>query len=552
MTDYNPEKKYNPSSGKKYGIILVGVVVLAFLFRFHSLETVPHWDFDEGYNMRYAFDLLHGEVLWFAIKYTFIPHPPLFFLAYAVVVKYLGVGVYTIRLLTASYGILTTITLYFIGREMFNPKVGVLASFIYAVSPEAVYWNRLGYANNQFVLLSVLSLYFFQKHSKKPARWHLLLGCMFLGLSVVTEYLGVLTVAAVALFFYVYRRKETLHVLVLSLIPTAMVFGFMLFYRPDYFLFDLYYQYYRFFSLPKVIASLVLLFVIRRLLQSNVRKMVSKFYQPVADSLLQDSLIYTAVISLAIFITTSEGDFWNATSFLFLMGFFGLYFKPSFLIAQEKERRLLILYLSSSILSMMILGRADHMTMIVYSYVALALASMLLTIYERNLVEPPWVVKRFNLHPSRRVLFAAVFYSLLLMAGFSTYFFIMGENISMESIDKDAAVAAYLDQHTTPDDVVLTYSWMFPLIRTPRVSLLTQSLAYEGIPIAYYSGKFPKERFAFNTSYTRAKFLVGGNGTLDWVLNETNATVAVAYLEGWSKTSIGDFIIYQNPAYAVS
>jgi 4-amino-4-deoxy-L-arabinose transferase-like glycosyltransferase len=537
------------SSERKYGIILLVIVAIAILFRFNSLETIPHWDFDEGYNMRYSFDLLHGEILWFAIKYTFVPHPPLFFLAYATVIKFLGVGVYTIRLLTASYGVLTTIVLFYAGRELFSPKVGVIASFIYAVSPEVIYWNRIGYANNQFVLLSVLSLYYFQKYSKNPALRNLLLGCLFLCLSVVTEYLGVLTVAAVAFYFYLYHRSKTVPVVVLPFIPTALTFGFMLSYSPNYFLFDLYYQYHRFFSPAKIIVGMFLLLLIWWLFKSKSWKKVSKFYQPVADSLLQDSLVYVAVISLSIFITTSEDDFWNATSFLFLMGFLGLYFKPSFLIAQKRERRLLMLYILSSLMSLIMLSRADHMTIIVYPYIALGLASMLLTIYERNLTELPWVFKRFKLHPSRRFLFAAVFYSLLLMAGFSAYFFLMGEGITKESVDQDMAVASYLDQHSTQDDVVLTYSWMFPLIHTPRVSLITQSLAYEGVPIAYYSGEFPKDRFAFNTSYKKAKFLVGVNETLAWVLNETNATDAVAYLEGWSKTDIGSFVIYQNPSY---
>ena len=67
------------NENKKYMIAFIVIILLSIFLRFINLETVPTWDFDEGYNMRYSYDLLNGEILWFAIKYTFIPHPPLFF-----------------------------------------------------------------------------------------------------------------------------------------------------------------------------------------------------------------------------------------------------------------------------------------------------------------------------------------------------------------------------------------------------------------------------------------------------------------------------------------
>jgi len=528
--------------GRGHLMLLSVVVLLSILLRFYNLEAVPAWDFDEGYNMRYAFDLLNGQVLWFAIKYAFIPHPPLFFLAYAAVIKFLGVGVYTLRLLTASYGVVTTVVLYLTGREMFNRNIGLAASFIYAVTPEVVFWNRVGHANNQLMLLSALTLYFIYRYSKTLDGRMLHLGCLAAGLSVVTEYTGLFNVAAMAVFLYLYHRRQVLKAVAFSLLPLAMLFVFMLHYSPDYFLFDLSYQLNRFFSVGKIALAIVFALVAYR-----SRELAKAFYKPIAESIDQDTLVYLMVVSLVVF-QTSESSFWRATSFLFVMSFFGLCLMPSFQLSKEKERRILVLFLVFNILSLLAFDRADHMTMVVYPFASVAVAAMFYGIYRKSVAQLPWILRRFRLKLSSRTLFVLAFYPVFVSLCFSSYMFLLG-NFSMENVAEDLAVAEYVNQRAGAGDLILTYSWMFPMIREARVSLLTQSIAYEGDSIAYYSGDFPPERFAFNTSYRRAKFLVASNGTLEWVLNETGLNDTVAYLECWEETPVAGFLVYSNPEY---
>ncbi|MFH1126305.1 MAG: glycosyltransferase family 39 protein [Candidatus Altiarchaeota archaeon] len=541
MNDF--EMDTNSGSDRKYLIMLAGVLLLSMLFRFYNLDIVPKWDFDEGYNMRYSYDLLNGEILWFSIKYTFIPHPPLFFMAYALVIKFFGVGISTIRILVALCGVATTIFVYMAGKEMFGQKVGVLAAFIYAVTPEVVFWNRIGYANNLFIMLSAMALYFTYRYSKTLNEKHLYLGCLSAGLSVITEYTGLFNVAAMAIFLYIYRRGKTLKIVLLSLTPMILVFAFMLYHSPEYFIFDLKYQTQRFLSPIKIV-----LFLFAMLLALKMRKRVADFYKPITETMSQDMLIYTSLVSLGILITTSERDFWYATTYIMLMGLFGICLKPSFLIEGEKERRLVLLFFLLNLASILLLNRADHMTMVIYPHAILGIAAMLSNIYEKSVEELPWILRRFRLKPSRRVIYIATFHSIFIALCFSTYMFLSG-NISTESPDRDYAVAEYINQRTGEGDLILTYSWMFPLIKNARVSLLTQSLAYEGHPIAYYSGDFPKERFAFNTSYTRAKFIVASNGTTEWLLNQTGLNETVRYIDSWDKTYVEGFLVYSNPSY---
>lgn len=523
-------------------LALVVVILLSIILRFHNLETVPKWDFDEGYNMRYSYDLLQGKLLWFAIKYTFIPHPPLFILAYALVIKLLGVGVYTIRLLTASYGVLTTIILYYAGRELFNPKVGLIASFIYASAPEVVFWNRIGFANNQLILLSAIAFYFLARYSKTLEPIHLYLSCLFTGLSIATEYTGLSNLIALAIYLRIYHRRDTLKAVALSLLPMLLMFAFMLYHNPGYFLFDVKYQLNRFLPPEKIGIGLLAAYMLYR-----SRRLIADYYRPISYLMNQDSLIYVAVASL-FSLYVRESSFWEGLTFLFFMSIFGLCFQPSFLIPKEKERRLLLLFLLSNLLSLVALGRVDHMTMVLYPFASVAIAGMLWSVYEKSLAEPPWILRKTNPLRYRKLAVALSFYPLLIMPCLSTYLFLLG-NTSIQHLERDQLVSDYLNQHAGAGDLVLIYSWMFPQIKQATVGLLTQSMAYEGVSVAYYAGDFPKDRFEFNTSYKKARLLVGYEGILDWVYNETHSNETVTYLGNWSKTNISDFTIYQNPAY---
>lgn len=524
-------------------LVLAVVVLLSIILRFHSLEVAPGWDFDEGYNMRYSLDLLQGKILWFAIKYTFIPHPPLFFIAYAFVIKMLGVGVYTLRLLTASYGVLTTVVLYFTGRELFNPRIGLLASFIYATAPETVFWNRIGFANNQFILLSALALYYIARYSKTLETRHLYLCCLFTGLSIITEYTGLFNLAALVLFLNQYHRKDTLKAVVLSLIPVALLLAFMLYHSPEYLLFDLKYQINRFTSTGKAIVGLIAAYGLYK-----YRGLISDFYRPISNAISQDLLVYVAVGSL-FSLYVREADFWHGLTYLVFMSFFGLCFMPPFLIEKDRERRLLLLFLLSNLLSLFVLDRLDHMIMVIYPFTSIAIACMLQGAYEKSMAELPWIMKKLGIIPSRKTMLALSFYPLLVLLCSSTYLFLLG-NTTTQSLERDQAVADYVNQRAGEGDLVLAYSWMFPLIKQARVGLLTQSIAYEGIPIAYYSGDFPKDRFAFNTSYRKARLLVADDGILDWIFNQTESNETVTYLSNWSKTKVDVFTIYQNPEHA--
>jgi len=108
--------------------------------------------------MNISWNLIHGQMLWFNLKYAFIPHPPLFFFIVGALLKAFGNDLVVIRCLTAFYGVLTSLLLFCAGKEMKDERTGLLMGFLYAIYPNAVFFNRIGFANNQLSFLLVLTL----------------------------------------------------------------------------------------------------------------------------------------------------------------------------------------------------------------------------------------------------------------------------------------------------------------------------------------------------------------------------------------------------------
>jgi 4-amino-4-deoxy-L-arabinose transferase-like glycosyltransferase len=56
----------------------------------------------------------------------------------------LGINVLAIRLMPVLVGVLTLLLTYRLGRELYNPRVGVVAVLLLAVQPSFVFWSRQG------------------------------------------------------------------------------------------------------------------------------------------------------------------------------------------------------------------------------------------------------------------------------------------------------------------------------------------------------------------------------------------------------------------------
>jgi len=451
-----------------------------------------------------AYNLVHGRNQLFALKYPFVPHPPFYFMTGGLFVVLFGHNILSLRILCALLGVGTAVALYLIGRDFFDEETGFIAGLLYAVYPAAVFFNRMAFANNQVVFLSVLSLYALLKYSHLRRRRWLVASSLLAGLSFVSGFIGVASMLAVIAFIFREDRKMLpLAFLSLSFFPAIYVAS-MLYLMPDSFITDLthhggrtamgFTQEYLLFSFLVVITSFVLAYTMKFL------------FTPVSKSENGFPIVYAFFGLLVFFWLYTRFDIIvsHGLDYLTVFSSIGLLVCPLYLMRDGTAKRVFLLYLASYALTLLFFNRTDHMTMVLYPYVALGLATLMSGVFtlSRN-------------HIGRTVRTSTALIGSLILAFHPIALCLVQDIIMLSDADvlkADAAralrVAAYVNERTRPGDVVFTYSWMAPMI-SAEAATLDQALTYDGYGILFfYPGNYPNERWVFNTSLSNAKYIV--------------------------------------------
>lgn len=144
------------------------IFILALFLRFYNLSGLPYgFDGDEASLGYYAFSLRtnlsdeYGNKLPIYFPsigdYKYPGYPYLSILP----VSLFGLDVFSTRFLSAFLGSLLCIVIYFLALELFNRKVGIIASLLTAISPYSIMFSRGAYESNVatfFVALTILLL----------------------------------------------------------------------------------------------------------------------------------------------------------------------------------------------------------------------------------------------------------------------------------------------------------------------------------------------------------------------------------------------------------
>lgn len=176
----------------KYQMMILGAIVLAaIVLRFNSvLEQRDFW-YDEAFTgiiLKQDFSEMNQSIFNDV-------HPPLY---YWLVKPWAAIGDYTpfaIRSFSAFLGVLTVVSLFWIGKKMFNERVGLLAAAIGAISPFAIEYSQEARMYSLFGFLMLWAVWFFYRAVKKGEIKDWIGWGIFCGLSFYTHYLS--------LFFFV-------------------------------------------------------------------------------------------------------------------------------------------------------------------------------------------------------------------------------------------------------------------------------------------------------------------------------------------------------------
>lgn len=110
-------------------LVLALILFTTFLFRLPSLFE-PFWYGDEGIFAAVARNLNFGGVLY---STAWDNKPPMIYLTYEAIFKYLGVSMFSLRLVTAIVVLATCATIYEIAQAVLGTKRALLAAFVFGL-----------------------------------------------------------------------------------------------------------------------------------------------------------------------------------------------------------------------------------------------------------------------------------------------------------------------------------------------------------------------------------------------------------------------------------
>lgn len=137
---------------------LFGIIILALILRFNRISTLDYW-IDEFYSMITAQTVLDGT---FPILPSGAPshRAIIYFHILAGSIKLFGFNQFAGRILNLIFSALIIYALYLIGKRFFDRSVGVVAAFLFSISPLAINMAReiRMYEMTAFLSLVVIGL----------------------------------------------------------------------------------------------------------------------------------------------------------------------------------------------------------------------------------------------------------------------------------------------------------------------------------------------------------------------------------------------------------
>ena len=180
-------RRLSPQIGRYW--LLFPALALAIAFRVYRLNTFPFGIFfDEAQNGLVAKHILDDSSFRPVFVAGYSQLPALFFYVFALAMRLFGVGIHTLRSVTTVSGLLTIPGMFFLGRELFNRRVGLLAAFLLAAMRWHVNFSRIAFHGIFAPMLMVWAFYFLIRGLRGHARWNFVVAGVLVGVGMQSYY----------------------------------------------------------------------------------------------------------------------------------------------------------------------------------------------------------------------------------------------------------------------------------------------------------------------------------------------------------------------------
>ena len=135
---------------------LSGIMLLGALFRL-SIYNIEPLFMDSAYYASLGRSIAEGDYLLQVNHMS--DKPPLFFYVQALFFQLLGVSASVAVLPSFVGGMMGIGIIYFLGRDLKNSVAGLLAAFLFAISPGSVWLSATGFIESLFMAVMMLSFW---------------------------------------------------------------------------------------------------------------------------------------------------------------------------------------------------------------------------------------------------------------------------------------------------------------------------------------------------------------------------------------------------------
>lgn len=220
--------------------LLLLIVILAAALRLWRVAETPGWFTDEGTHLEIARHLANGRIQYLSVTQSVLlfARLPLFEWLLAGTVRLFGLGMETLRGVTAVLGTASVVLLYALLRDVSKDRwLALTAALLLAVFPAAVVYSRFGFSYNllvPLVLTAVWGLYRYGAGQKSGLAW----AAAAIGLALITD-LWALSLLPILLIVVAWRRwRDLAWALPLALLPLGVYTAVSLLTVPAAFWFD--------------------------------------------------------------------------------------------------------------------------------------------------------------------------------------------------------------------------------------------------------------------------------------------------------------------------
>src|SRR3989338_2928619 len=147
---------------------------------------------------------IHNSIFKNIIAWAYV-HPPVYYYSCRLVKIALDSDA-TYRMPSTIGGILSIIFLYLLANALFGSGVGLLASFLFAISPFNIYYSQYAHSYGLLTFFCLAAMYFLIAWLKTNKKIFWLLMLIFNILSIYTHILAYFIVLAQMIYFFHFRQ----------------------------------------------------------------------------------------------------------------------------------------------------------------------------------------------------------------------------------------------------------------------------------------------------------------------------------------------------------